>query len=374
MENSLLKLKKWGFNLFLAFAGLAVGLLLAEFCIRIFLPQTTYGGGLSYSDEAVFDLKANFTGDFSHPDYAYTVHTDENRLRLTWNPDDPIPDLRILVLGDSFAFGMGVNDDQTIASSISKQLHQWGIQARVYNAGVPSYNLGEIRCKYERIKDLIHPDIVVVTTVYNDFEATVGDCKSIYWGKKFLDQEKELKDIEPKLWSRAYPYIRDLALGNSQLMVFLVKQSLNFMIKMGLRDSFVGVLKAYNPDFHQYAKDRVDNVRPVLTDLHKTIQKDGTFDIFAYIPGVLEVDDNLWNSSVKLEKKPLLRDFPHRHLLSAAREAGFPIIMDPVSDPDNLETLRKSYFQIDSHLNAKGNDFWGKLVAQKIREHPAPPP
>lgn len=362
------KLSKVFFTLFAVFIGCVIGLLAGELVIRVFVPQSTYGGGMSYMDEVVLDLKSNFTGEFSHPDYVYTANTDDNRLRLTWTPDDAETDITVLVLGDSFAFGMGVNDDQTIASTISKQLHEWGIRAQVQNAGVPAYNLGEIRCKYERVKDVLRPDVVVVTTVFNDFVATEGGCEAILGGKKFDDQKKVSKKRMQTFWAKLYPTLRDLALGNSQLAVFLIKRSLNFLVKIGLRDAFRGILEAYDPDYHQKVKSSVDNVFPVLKDLKEKIQKEGRIGIFAYIPGTPEVDDDLWASSLKLGKKTLLRDFPHSHLTSAAREAGFKAIVDPVSDAKQLETLKTSYFKIDGHLNVKGNAFWGRLIAEKIRD------
>jgi hypothetical protein len=361
------KLRKFVANFLVFFVACFAAVLIAELLVRVFIPQITYGGGLDYRDEYVFDLKANYMGEFSHPDYIYKVRVDENRMRATWNSGDARKGLTVLVLGDSFAFGMGVEDDQTLASVISKQLHDWGIEGRVYNAGVPAYNLGEIRCKYQRVKSMIQPDIVVVTTVYNDFQATLGDCDSIYHGKKLGESLQDKQFENHGLWSRIYPLARDFMLGNSHLAVFLVKRSLNFMIQMGLRKGFQGVLQAYNIDFHQHAKDRVDHVPVVLKKLHADIQRDGAVGVFVYIPGISEVDNTLWNSVLKMEKVPLARDFPHRHLTTAAKEAGFSNIIDPISDPVKLNILKTSYFQIDAHLNVNGNAFFGKWIAEVIR-------
>jgi hypothetical protein len=361
------KLRKFVANFLFFFVACLAAVLLAELFVRVFFPQITAGGGYDYRDEYVFDLKANYTGEVSHPDYTFTVHSDENRLRRTWNPEKSNEDLTILVLGDAFAFGVGVEDNQTFASVISKQLIGSGISSHVFNAGVAAYNLGEIACKYERVKDIVRPDIVIVAAAYNDFQATLGDCDSIYRGKKWRDSLQDRQIENRGLWSKIYPQVRNFILGNSHLAVFLVKRSLNFMIQMGLRKGFQEAHWAYNPVFHQYAKNRVDHVPVVLKKLHTDIQRDGSVGVFVYIPGISEMDNTLWDLALKTGKVPLARDFPHRHLTTAAKEAGFSNMIDPISDPVKLKILKTSYFHIDAQLNVNGNAFFGKWIAEVIR-------
>lgn len=97
----------------LALSSIAA-VLLAELLVRAIAPQHLERGGMAYMDEVVDDLKASFTGTFSYPDYVYTVHTDALRLRRTWSRDAGRPGATVLVLGDSFAHGIGVQDDETI--------------------------------------------------------------------------------------------------------------------------------------------------------------------------------------------------------------------------------------------------------------------
>jgi hypothetical protein len=137
-------MKVWAQNTTLAIASLLVVVLGAEILVRMFLPQVTYSGGQSYRDEQFFDLKKNFTGVVGHPDYEHIVSTNSNRLRKTWRSSASREGTRVLVLGDSFIFGMGVEDDQTIPSYLATNLNKFGIAARVWNGGVPAYSLSEI--------------------------------------------------------------------------------------------------------------------------------------------------------------------------------------------------------------------------------------
>lgn len=120
-------------------AALAVSsvatLLLAELLTRLLAPQHLERGGLAYLDERTNDLKAAFTGTFAYPDYVYTVHTDALRLRRTWTSGASHP--TVLVLGDSFAHGIGVEDDEALPSMLARGLAARGRPAHVLNGGVP---------------------------------------------------------------------------------------------------------------------------------------------------------------------------------------------------------------------------------------------
>jgi len=72
-----------------------------------------------------YNLKVNSKG---LRDYEYDYHKPDNTYR-------------ILILGDSFAFGHGVELDETFPKILEKKLNKRAndIKYRVINAGVPSY-------------------------------------------------------------------------------------------------------------------------------------------------------------------------------------------------------------------------------------------
>jgi hypothetical protein len=79
----------------------------------------------------------------------------------------------LMVLGDSFAFGWGVNDDETFSSRMAAQL---GTAARVVNAGVEGHGLTQM---YVRFLDLRHEikagDIVLLTLIGDDIGRNWSD-------------------------------------------------------------------------------------------------------------------------------------------------------------------------------------------------------
>ena len=86
---------------------------------------------------------------------------------------------RVLVLGDSYAFGFGVNDDETFPQRLGELL---GGRADVLNFGVPAYDLAQ-EVELLRTKGLAYaPDVVVLALHPNDFETPVfADAGQVRW-------------------------------------------------------------------------------------------------------------------------------------------------------------------------------------------------
>ena len=94
-------------------------------------------------------------------------------------PEEPKPrgESRVLLLGDSFAFGHGVEEGQTVGAYLEKEMQQLGTRARVLNAGhasgvAPDDALAFLRSPRARG---LAPDIVVeLTYLGNDLRDVEG--------------------------------------------------------------------------------------------------------------------------------------------------------------------------------------------------------
>jgi lysophospholipase L1-like esterase len=158
----------WRGNVLLLAAAIVFMLALGEFGLRMFLPQPTYSRLLSQlgsyyapSDYNTFELKKNYVGTEPSMESSGQVLVTTNSLGLRGPElnDDP----KILMLGDSFTFGVYVGNDEIFPALLEKRLKQNGYKYQVINAG---YADGfETDQQYVWLKqniDTIKPRVVVL--------------------------------------------------------------------------------------------------------------------------------------------------------------------------------------------------------------------
>ena len=83
--------------------------------------------------------------------------------------EKPAGTRRVLVLGDSYAFGLGVDQDDTITAALQRRLAEAGIDpVECLNMGVPGYHTGQELARLEREGFELDPDLVVLFYCPND--------------------------------------------------------------------------------------------------------------------------------------------------------------------------------------------------------------
>lgn len=104
---------------------------------------------------------------------AAEVQTDGLGLRIDGTAA-PAAAERVLLLGDSMVFGLGLGPDQTIAAQLERRLVGAGHAVEVANGGVPGYGTRDVAAAAERLVPALAPR-VVVACIYlgNDFEDDV---------------------------------------------------------------------------------------------------------------------------------------------------------------------------------------------------------
>lgn len=77
--------------------------------------------------------------------------------------------LRILVLGDSCAYGFQICESKrTIAAVLDRVLRRNRVPAEIYNLSVPGYSTTQARIVFEKWKDIIKPQAVIFYLGWND--------------------------------------------------------------------------------------------------------------------------------------------------------------------------------------------------------------
>jgi lysophospholipase L1-like esterase len=280
-------------------------------------------------------------GIFETPQFRTVVRINENGLRDREHSYERQGDSeRILVLGDSFAWGYGVEESERFSQLLEKSL-----DVEVINAGVSGYSTDQELLWYKSEGTKYETDLVILVLAGID----VGDndqqlVNTIYYKPKFVIEEGELVPT-------GYPVPKTSLQGKiiyslsqrSALAYFLVQRYFDLL-------SVYGKIKvnsdhANSPAAGTSAKSEPFKLTIALIDEMKKIAelRKAKFMIVA--------TDRWWNSP----SRETYKDF-----INALQNEGF-LVLDVESMPgfDAEEMLIPN----DGHWNQSGHEF----VAEKIR-------
>ena len=109
--------------------------------------------------------------------YGANIKTDNNGFRLN-SKNRNFKD-KILLLGDSFTLGWGVNSDSIISNLIQEWYFENGIKVQTLNAGCGNYNtIMEVELFKNKYKEL-KPKVVILNYYINDMEKTPNKISNV---------------------------------------------------------------------------------------------------------------------------------------------------------------------------------------------------
>lgn len=164
-----------GFVLAALALGLLGALLVAEAALRLVAPQPTGPSALVHDAELLDRLRPGLRGTISLPGiYRYRFSHTPDGTRTTV-PDAPSDAPSVLVLGDSFVYGMGVDDAETLPSQLAARMAARGMPTRVVNGGVmgkdPTYFVRALQARPALfLPDGRPPDVLAYVFYVNDFQ------------------------------------------------------------------------------------------------------------------------------------------------------------------------------------------------------------
>jgi lysophospholipase L1-like esterase len=175
-KDSNAEMKKLIQNISLVIIGVLLAFFLIEGFLRLFNPQifSIHPRGMYSEDPHVgYILTPDYTGEIVRSEFRVSFYTGSLGLRGT----DPKPrqgnTFRILVLGDSLAWGFGVADTETFSAQLQNLL-SWRfpcLDIQVLNGGVPGYGTADELAYLHKRGEELHPDLVIVQFLsVNDLE------------------------------------------------------------------------------------------------------------------------------------------------------------------------------------------------------------
>lgn len=146
---------------------------LLELGFRIFKPQIfeIHPRGMYISDPHTgYSLNPGFTGYIERDEFRQPLRVNKHGMRGRVFSDKSDNKYRILILGDSYAFGFGVTENETFASILEECSPASHGKTEVINGAVPGYGtIDELNFLKTHGKD-INPDLVILQFLpVNDF-------------------------------------------------------------------------------------------------------------------------------------------------------------------------------------------------------------
>lgn len=255
--------------------------------------------------------------------------------------DDPFDrpraagEARVLVIGDSFAFGFGVDDRaSTFPARLEAELRAFA-PVDVFNAAVPGADTARELEVARATIDRVDPDLVLIAWHVNDAESEADK-------RAYVEQ------------SRALPLISDVLLRHSAAWRVIEPALVTFAIARGWKRSYVEQLRAlHDPPTGTRWSQRHEFESLLDESLHDEAQRGGRRAAVVFFPLVED-----------FANYPL-RDV-HGVVARACEARGIATLdLLDVFVRESAESLQVDAF--DHHLNPKGNALAAKAVAGFVR-------
>jgi hypothetical protein len=361
--------REWLARLLLAGFGLAIGAATAEIAVRIVAPQSVLlwrPGPFVADGEGYFRLRPGHRGEVTNrTEYEHGFRVNSLGMRGVEPAADSRAACRLLVIGDSFAFGLGVEEPQIFHQVAGRELQEAGDPVETLNGGIPAIGVPQAVRWLERHGLAAEPDMVLLAIfVGNDLR----DANADYDNWAVVDGQLATPAGYSRLKDWLYNHIHLYALLKTALPAG-VQQRVRAALGMGepwslryAREVFM-IYDSAVPPLVQEGLERTDEALAALTRLGG----EHGFRIAAMlVPDIVQVDDPRWAAT--LEHLGLTGDDhdprqPNRLLTTLLERRGLPVLDLADSFEAAFERGAPLYFPTDRHWTVEGHALAGSELA-----------
>jgi len=269
----------------------------------------------------------------------YIIDADGRRVG-TQHPD--ALGVRVLVLGDSFTFGLGVAPDDVWTSVMVRALVSRGLRVDLVNAGVEGYDTrAEAHWLFE-LAPSVRPQVVLLALAAND----------VYTNRPLDDAPDRSEEGQRG---------GGFALHSVAWAWRLVVQSDWLYTRLFLVAS--PHTEYYATPTTQHVADQLAVTRDLIGRMQSYCRERGVEFAVVSIPQQFGVVATANGYRLRGVDTDVIDD----HLVGLAHERGFPWIAmrQPLADAYRA-TGRDAYYRVDGHLTAEGDHIVGEAVADAL--------
>ncbi len=347
----------------LALTTLAL-LALAEAAVRAFRPQPAFYAtpGLYVADPLVGHrmrpgLRA-VVGNWSE----FTTRVRINSLGIRGPEAGPRrPGVRRgLLLGDSFTFGTGVEEDQAFPERIAAGLSRAGTPTEGINAGIGGYGVPDEVSWFEHYGMGLHPDLIVLGIFTgNDLQDAAPDRPRTFVIDGDILDEAELHRSAFFHW----------LFQHSQLFALLkysIPQSIDRPLRRALHMPEPGAIRGlreemalYDPRNRPAAERGGAASEAAIRRLLALTRADHPTVAALLLPSKLQADDREWNRTLRELRLPptaVDRTLPNEVFSGVLARCGVPALDLTAGFSDEIRQGKVLFFPEDQHFTAAGHE------------------
>lgn len=343
-----MKFKKLLVNSLLSIITIFILLLVAEAVVRVVMPNTVKIRMMHQPDENLgYRMVPGYEMTYTTPEFKEYVKLNSRGLRdREYSTENDPNTYRILALGDSFAFGVGVNAEETYPKVLETLLNQHPIggnskKYEVINAGVEGYGTEQEYVYLKELIDRYRPKLIIVGLHYNDVGDVMKGIPSAY--------------TRSRLKNRVYflSYLRGL-------QILLAN-------KKHIRENLFGVYQdTYSPELEK----GFQMTEEYLVKIQDFAKSYGAKTLIVTVPFCFELDKAEW------EKKGLGQEYTDEffrknmgkfsdRIMEFGTKRNVPIL--PLLQTFRNSKVRPLYFTEDAHWTKDGHRLAAETIDNYLR-------
>lgn len=243
---------------------------------------------------------------------------------------------RIVVLGDSVTYGLGVAADQAYPKVVERSLHELSTRRwEVLNFGIPGYATPQELIYYRQAAQWFQPDVILIGYCMNDIICSSRELPYI------MDLKQQAR--------RRPSFIEKLA-DHSELAYMLRYQVLQNQVKNYIRQQSNDYQAAYGYMNLYHQENYWGQFLANLDDLKALAEEDNVQVVFVLIPLLTELASYPW-SDVDMRIRAAVIE----------RNLHFIYLLDTLSMHKDLKLRR--YPNDYEHLSDYGHKIVGEVIA-----------
>jgi lysophospholipase L1-like esterase len=375
-------IRRIGPKLLLFCVSALLSLVVAEVILRVIYKQH-YRNGLweaSYKfvqdDRLIYRLRPNAMTTLTTSEFDELANTNKESIRggeISFTK--PAGAYRVVVVGDSFTFGHGLDDDETYPSRLEDILTasvSAGRPIEVINMGVPGYTPDQ---EYRQIMEEVpkyRPDMVIWNLISYDFDDMFGALPALYG---MDESETNLVVYDGRL---NWMYIRDALYNHAP---YFVRKSYVFDLLLS-RLSAIYVLRRKPPLTVDTQLDWAEKKLMLeLRSAGKTLKQNKIMFVVVHLPVDQEFNSgtnyatSMFNGVFTETGRKLTKlRIPFIDVEEEIKLLSMPSHVPSNSLPDTVLTSwgidlsrpRKLFYAVNGHPNANGAVVMASIVAEHL--------